>query len=315
MTMSNKQLGRLSAIMILLAAGLALSGCNVNNDTNPGSVHTSQQTVDLGSATSVKANISASTDADLTIHDGADALLNAQITYNELLKPDVSYAVEGNLGTLQITQPSLRNLVPRKLNNVWDLQFGTDTPLDLTTNVASGNSKINLSTLRLASFNADTSSGNTDTTIAGTQTLLKSVVMKSSSGSIGLNLDGSFPLLDSVGLTESSGNVHVTLNGDFATLASLQLKNSSGNTVIDVSGNLTHDLTSTVKTSSGNVTVNLPSNVGVRVTAKVSSGNVTASGLHLENGAYVNDAYGSSAVTLSFDIQVSSGNVNLSVGS
>ncbi len=84
--------------MVVMVIGLALSGCDVYNSTDPGNVHTSQQTVELGSATSVKADIRASTDADLTIHDGADAVLNAHFTYNELLKPDVSYSVESRSG-------------------------------------------------------------------------------------------------------------------------------------------------------------------------------------------------------------------------
>ncbi len=127
-------------------------------------------------------------------------------------------------------------------------------------------------------------------------------------------MSGSFPALQSLSLDDSSGKINLVTSGSFQALSSLQIKDTSGSVTIDLGGSWGHDLASTIRTSSGSVTIKLPSDVGVRVTASVSSGNVTANGLHVVDGAYVNGAYGTSPVTLSFDIRVTSGNITLSVG-
>jgi len=305
--------GTISRVVILVIAGvLLIGGCvTYSSGADPGPVQKTQQTIELGQATSVKATIDARTDADLTIHDGASTLLNADFTYNESLKPDVSYNVDSAVGTLSIIQPARQNLDSRKLNNKWDLQFGTDVPLDLSARISSGNTTLDLSQVQLTALNVDTSSGNLGASVGGNQASLTSVDVSTASGTIGLNLNGEFPMLQTISLNESSGNIDLITSGTFASLSSLTVKSSSGNSTLDLSGTWSHDLASTIRTSSGNVIVKLPSNVGVRITTSVSSGNVNATGLHLTDGAYVNDAYGTAPVTLTFDIRVSSGNITL----
>ncbi len=304
-----------TGIILLIAVTFLLGGCvTMSSGADPGPVQSTNLSVDLGQATSVTATIDARTDADLTIHDGASALLNAGLTYNESLKPDLSYNVDGVSGALKIIQPSRQNLDSRKLDNKWDLQFGTEAPIDVSATVSSGNTTLDLTQVQLTALNVDTSSGNLEASVGGNQTVLKSVDVSTASGTIGLNLDGEFAALQSLSLSESSGDIDVIAAGDFAALSNLQIKDTSGNTTLDLGGSWGRNLDATIRTSSGNVTVKLPSNVGIRVTTSVSSGHVTATGLHLENGAYVNDAYGTSPVTLSFDIHVTSGNITLRVG-
>ena len=302
------------SIISLIAVTLLLGGCVTSSGADPGKVQTTEQTVELGAAGTVRAELDAKTGADLIIRDGGSSLLDTKLTYNESLKPDVSYTVSETLGMLTIVQPASQNLNSRKLDNEWDLRFGPVVPVDLTVNVTSGNTRLDVAQLRLSTLNVDTSSGSLNASIRGNQEELKSIDVSTTSGAIGLTLNGRFTSLQTLSLSESSGNISLATSGNFAALSSLQIKDTSGNTTLDLAGSWGHDLESTIRTSSGNVTIKLPSNVGVRVMTSVSSGNVAATGLHLEDGAYVNDAYGTSPVTLTFDIKVTSGNITLSLG-
>ncbi len=145
---------------------LLIGGCVISSGIDPGRVQTSEQTIELGQARTVNATIDARTGAVVTIRDGASSLLNARFRYNEKLKPDVTYTVDGSAGKLDISQPASENLTSRDLDNVWDLQFGADAPIDLNTNVTSGNTNIDLSTQRLSSLNSDASSGNVAASIS-----------------------------------------------------------------------------------------------------------------------------------------------------
>ena len=71
--------------------------------------------------------------------------------------------------------------------------------------------------------------------------------------------------------------------------------------------------------SSGGIRLHLPRDVGVRVRIQSSSGDISADGMKLESedrdgSLYVNDAFGSSPVTLQIDIESSSGDVTLILG-
>jgi hypothetical protein len=55
----------------------------------------------------------------------------------------------------------------------------------------------------------------------------------------------------------------------------------------------------------------LPSEVGVRARAEGGLGKINAEGLQKQGDSYVNDAYGSSDVTLDVDVQGGVGEINL----
>ena len=61
----------------------------------------------------------------------------------------------------------------------------------------------------------------------------------------------------------------------------------------------------------GSATVRLPAEVGVRVKVDGGLGSVNARGLTKQGGAYVNDAYGHSAVTIEVDIDAGIGSLDL----
>lgn len=64
----------------------------------------------------------------------------------------------------------------------------------------------------------------------------------------------------------------------------------------------------------GSGKIALPSEVGVRVKVNGGLGSVNAHGLTKQGGAYVNDAYGKSAVTIDIEINAGIGSLDLSSG-
>jgi N-terminal domain of toast_rack, DUF2154 len=65
----------------------------------------------------------------------------------------------------------------------------------------------------------------------------------------------------------------------------------------------------------GSAKIYLPSEVGVRVTVDGGIGSVNADGMTKHRGAYTNEAYGRSDVTIEVDISAGIGSVDLVVGS
>jgi hypothetical protein len=104
---------------------------------------------------------------------------------------------------------------------------------------------------------------------------------------------------------------------DVAALAlnALNVDMGAGNCLIDLVGDRDDDLAVSVQGGVGQLTVRLPDDIGARVEVTGGLGAVNASGLRTEGDAYVNDAYGSSAVTIQVDIEGGLGEVNLEIGS
>ena len=86
-----------------------------------------------------------------------------------------------------------------------------------------------------------------------------------------------------------------------------------GRVNIDMSGNWDHDADVTVQGGVGSTTLRLPNDVGVRVDVTPGLGALDTSGLRQQDGAWVNDAYATSDVTLNLRIRIGVGAVTLEV--
>ena len=82
---------------------------------------------------------------------------------------------------------------------------------------------------------------------------------------------------------------------------------------MDLTGERQVDLEADIKSGVGRVEVRLPREVGVRVDVKGGLARANVSGLQKESGVYVNDAYGSSDVTVRIDIRAGVGLIELRV--
>lgn len=104
-----------------------------------------------------------------------------------------------------------------------------------------------------------------------------------------------------------------SLDLDSLTLTGLDLQMGAGKTTVDLTGDYTSDFDASIQGGVGEATVMLPSEVGVRARAEGGLGNINAKGLKKEGNSYVNEAYGSSDVTLEVDVQGGVGQINLEV--
>ena len=122
-----------------------------------------------------------------------------------------------------------------------------------------------------------------------------------------LHFNNQVPLELSVNL--GAGKTELTL-GSLA-LSNLDLNMGVGEAVVDLTGDWKNDLAAHIKGGVGKATVRLPRDVGVEVHAKGGIGEVRHGELRKHNGAYVNEAYGKSPVTLRVSVESGIGEVNL----
>jgi hypothetical protein len=125
-----------------------------------------------------------------------------------------------------------------------------------------------------------------------------------------LRLNEKVPMSMSVEL--GAGRAELTLGK--LSLNKLDLRMGAGETIVDLTGDWKNDLAAEIRGGVGRATVRLPRDVGVRVTAAGGIGAINAHDLRKEGGAYVNDAYGKSPVTLRVDVEGGVGEINLELG-
>jgi hypothetical protein len=150
--------------------------------------------------------------------------------------------------------------------------------------------------------------------VSGTRGLLTIRQPERSGGAMGprqyqwdLHFNNKVPLELSVHL--GAGKSELSL-GSLA-LTNLRLETGVGETVVDLTGDWKNDLEAHIKGGVGKATVRLPHDVGVQVYAKRGIGEIHAGELRKADGAYVNEAYGKSPVTLRINVEAGIGEINL----
>ncbi len=122
-----------------------------------------------------------------------------------------------------------------------------------------------------------------------------------------LRLNNEVPM--ELGIEMGAGQSDLRLRG--LSLTKLNIEMGAGQLAADLTGDWKNDLDTNIQGGVGSATIRLPKNVGVRVHATGGIGTVNARGLSRDGDAYVNDAYGKSAVTLRLNIEGGVGEINL----
>jgi uncharacterized integral membrane protein len=91
----------------------------------------------------------------------------------------------------------------------------------------------------------------------------------------------------------------------------LKMDMGAGQLNLDLTGSRNQDLQAELHGGVGTATIRLPKNVGVKVHAEGGIGAVNVRGLKHDDGDYVNDAYGTSPVTINMNVQGGVGTINL----
>jgi hypothetical protein len=93
----------------------------------------------------------------------------------------------------------------------------------------------------------------------------------------------------------------------------LDLRMGAGETRLDLSGAREEDLAVILRGGVGQATVILPADIGVRAEVRGGLGAINADGLMKDGAAYVNEAYGTSDITVTLDVEAGVGEINLQV--
>ena len=298
----------------LVITGLALTclcliGCDLLPSAGP--MVTDSRSVKQGGAKSVAVQMDMDV-GDLKLTGGASDLMNAEFRYNiPGWKPVVQYTASGDMGTLVVRQPTIRNLRFRDAENHWDVRLRDLLPMDLTVRNETGDSNLSLNGLALTSLTVDSETGSTTVDLSGRYAGLKTLDIGSETGHCTVEMTGVYPSLSSISIKSQTGQCTAEMTGTYPSLSSINISTETGSVNANLAGHWTRSADFEIKSQTGSINVTVPTNVGVYITTHKETGSISASGLNAQGNEYTNDLYGKSPVTLRLNVSVETGSINL----
>lgn len=161
---------------------------------------------------------------------------------------------------------------------------------------------------------------------------LISVELKADNADVMLDLTGGFVRLAHVEVEGGTGSVAAQMTGAYAKLEKVELESTTGSVTVDLTGVWTVDSTIWVETTDGACDMRIPKGIGVIVYASTASGLVDIKGLKqlpkremkelykayrrmvIGSGpivAYVNRTYGRDPITLTLDLNTTTGDIHV----
>lgn len=222
-------------------------------------------TLEQGNADRIDATIRMAA-GTLTVEGEADALLDADFTYNiPEWEPKVTYDVNDGVGQLDIRHADNDALsIMDEARNEWDLRLNEEVLMDLRVEMGAGDHDLDLEGLALTELDVKLGAGDMTLTL------------------------GDNPELDRIELDIGAGDIEIDFNEGWGQ-----------NIRVSIQGGI------------GKTSLILPQDIGVRVTATQGIGNIDASGLSRQSGAWVNEAYGVSNNNMEIDIQAGIGEIKI----
>ena len=160
---------QVSVLMAVLLVGLmaACVGCGAIS-VKTGDLRTETTTVALEAAKTASVEIRQGA-GTLSVSGGASKLMDATFVYNvDSWKPEVTYTVTGDQGSLAVKQPSKLNIASLAgLRYDWDLRLGDGVPIRLDVGMGAGKSTLTLGTLTLTALSVETGAGDVSVDLAG----------------------------------------------------------------------------------------------------------------------------------------------------
>ncbi len=273
---------------------------------------------------------------ELTVKGGAKDLMDAEFRFgHEAWKPDVGYEVVEGHGRLEVRQEAVKGHVAYR-ENEWDIKLNNGLPIDLKVDLNAGKSRLILEGLDLKTLDLDSDAGDNIIDMAGRYPSLQTVHFKTDAGDVDVKMEGDYPQLTSLRGRVNGGSLAVLASGNFGSAVdvdldgaagalklemkgtydgggNIDLKSTTGSINADLSGDWKKVVTGNLNTRAGKITLTLPRDVGVRLEAKSKVGTVNVDGLKYEGGAYVNEAYGKSPITIRLKANVFTGVVEATV--
>jgi uncharacterized protein DUF2154 len=149
---------------LLIAAAVFVSSCGTQA---VGELQRETQTVDLGNAQSASVELRIGA-GELNVSGGADALMEADFVYNVAeWKPEVTYEVSGETGTLSVEQGEGEGVPTGDARNEWEVRFNDEVPTDLQVQMGAGESDLDLDSLTLRDLDLSMGAGETTVDLTG----------------------------------------------------------------------------------------------------------------------------------------------------
>lgn len=102
------------------------------------------------------------------LQGGSEQLMEGTFLYNvERMKPEIEYSVLGNHGEINVRQGKKPGLILGKKKNKWDINLGSDIPLDLMIDFGAGKGELDLRGLTLESLVIDMGVGDVTVDLSG----------------------------------------------------------------------------------------------------------------------------------------------------
>jgi predicted membrane protein len=124
-------------------------------------------------------------------------------------------------------------------------------------------------------------------------------------------LGGSYPSLTRIDVDAGVGRVLLDMVGRYPALEKIDLDAGTGDIKVDLTGEWTRDAWITLDTGIGKTSLRLPKDVGVRVDVDTGIGKISRVGMKTDGKVFVNDAYGTSKVTLNIRARSGTGDIVL----
>jgi uncharacterized protein DUF2154 len=188
------------AAVILVA--LWTIACGASGPVGP-VVH-DHQVVERAAATSARVEIDMSA-GELAIKSGAARLFEGDFDFNvPVLKPAVAYAVDGNTGTLKVSQGSTSG----NYENSWRLSLDETTPVDLNVTLKAGDANLVVGRINLRRLTVRLGAGDLVVDLRGTPMKSYSVSVQAGAGDTTIHLPASVGI--SASTTGLIGDSNVT---------------------------------------------------------------------------------------------------------
>lgn len=178
----------------------------------------------------------------------------------------------------------------------------TLTDLTLDTNAGDDRLAANCDCPSLLNADISTASGKDSITFSGTYPLLGMLAIDGGTGDDALMISGDFPAIVSSIIQLGEGDDALVLDGNYRAGTNLVINIGTGNDRVTLGPNWANDATITLISEGDSTSLELPSSIGVIVEIASRSNTVSAEGFSERDGAYVNEAYGVSPVTLHVNV-------------
>ncbi len=155
---------RYATVAIIAVAMIVMLGCSFSSfglrRAQVGPLRTESASTQLQGAEQVRVSLRMGA-GELNVKSGADALMDAEFTYNvQAWKPEVTYSVANGEGNLNVQQSNTDEItIGEGIRNTWDISLSNQVPLDVHIECGAGNHDVDLSGLQVTGLDMKLGAG------------------------------------------------------------------------------------------------------------------------------------------------------------